>query len=46
MKKHSMTVAYELGDRVTSWCGGKDHSQESENSKPVKGISNNIQKAS
>jgi len=41
-----MTVAYELGDRVTSWCGGKDHSQESENSKPVKGISNNIQKAS
>jgi len=45
MKQH-LTVAYELGVRVTSWCDGKDHSQEFENSKPVKGISNNIQKAS
>jgi len=41
-----MTVAYELGDSVTSWYDGEDHSQEFENSKPTKGISNNIQKAS
>ena len=40
-----MTVAYELGDSITSWCDVKDHSQEFENSKPVRGISTNIQRA-
>jgi hypothetical protein len=39
-----MTVTYVLGDSITSWCDVKDHSQEFENSKPLKGISNNTQK--
>jgi hypothetical protein len=40
-----MAVEYKLGGNITSWCAVKDHAQEFENSKPEKGISDNIQKA-